>query len=106
MRLNSSSLVCLSAPSSADTYLHWPIFFVGGGGEGNFGFFDVFFFIDIDAWWEHGGTAVTVGDGVVASSTCDVVIFVVAAFEEDGGVGVGSVAGRLASSARLRSCQT
>jgi hypothetical protein len=48
---------------------------------------------------------VAVGDGVFASPTLDVVVFVVAAFEEDGGIGVGSVAGRLASSARLRSCR-
>jgi hypothetical protein len=87
-------------------YLHQPIFFVGGPGEGNFGFFVVFFFIDIDAWWEHGGATVAIGDGVVASPALDVVVFVVAAFEEDGSVGIGSVAGRLASNARFFSCHT
>jgi hypothetical protein len=106
MRLNSSSLVCLSAHSSADTYLHRLIFFVGGGGEGNFGFFVVFFFVEVDVWGEHGGTAMAVSDGVLTSSALDVVVFVVSTLKEDGGVGVGSVASRLASNARLRSCRT
>jgi hypothetical protein len=44
---------------------------------------------------------VAVGDRVFASPTLDVIIFVVAAFEEDGGIGVGSVAGRLASSCNV-----
>jgi hypothetical protein len=104
MRLNSSSVVCLSAHSSADTYLHWPIFFVCGFGEGNQGFFVIFFFVNVDAWGEHGGAAVAVGDGVFASPTLDIVVFIVAAFKEGGGVGIGSVAGRLASSARFFSC--
>jgi hypothetical protein len=105
MRLNSSSLVCLSAHSSADTHLHRPIFFVGTFGGGNLGFF-VVLFTDGDTWGEHSWTAVAVGNGVFASSTLDVVVFVITAFEEDGCVGVRSVAGRLASSARLRSCWT
>jgi hypothetical protein len=98
MRLNSSSVVSLFAHSSADTYLHQPIFFVGGFGEGNRGFFVVFcFLVNVDARGKHGGAAMVVGDGVVASPTLDVVVFVIAAFEEDGGVGIGSVASRLAS---------
>jgi hypothetical protein len=105
MRLNSSSLVCLSAHSSADTYLHRPIFFVGGFSEGNHGFFVVFFFVNVDAWGKHGGAAVTVGDGVFASSALDIVIFIIAAVEEDGSVWVRSVAGRLASSACFFSCR-
>jgi hypothetical protein len=43
MMLNSSSIVCLCAHSSAVTYLHplkgWRFFFIGGG---NFGFFTIF----------------------------------------------------------------
>jgi hypothetical protein len=99
MRLNSSSLICLSFHSSADTYLHQPIFFVGGFGNGNRGFFVVFFFVNVDAWGEHGGAAVAVGDGIVASPTLDIVVLVIATVEEDGGVWVRSVAGRLASNA-------
>jgi hypothetical protein len=102
MRLNSSSLICLSAHSSTDTYLHRPIFFVGGFGKGNCGFF---FLVMGDAWGEHGGTAVAVGNGIVASPTLDVIVLVVAAFEEDGGIWIGSVAGRLASSAHFFSCR-
>jgi hypothetical protein len=106
MRLNSSSLICLSAHSSADTYLHRPIFFVRTFKGGNFGFFVIFFFVDVDAWGEHGGTAMAVSDGVVALSALDIIVFVVAALEEDSGIGVGGVTGRLASNARLRSCLT
>jgi hypothetical protein len=73
MRLNSSSIVCLPVHSSADTYLHRPIFFVHSFGEGNRGFFIVFFFVNIDSWGEHGGTAMAVGDGVFASPTLDVI---------------------------------
>jgi hypothetical protein len=102
MHLNSSSVICLSAHSSADTYLHWPIFFVGGFGEGNRGFLVVFF--DVGSWGKHGGTAVTVGDGVLASPALDIVVFIIAAFEEDGSIGIGSVAGRLASNACFFSC--
>jgi hypothetical protein len=44
MMLNSSSLICLQAHSSAVTYLHplegWHFFF--GFGGGNFGFFTIF----------------------------------------------------------------
>jgi hypothetical protein len=36
--------------------------------------------------------------------TLDVVVFVIAAFEEDGGAWVRSVAGRLASNAHFFSC--
>jgi hypothetical protein len=86
-------------------YLHWLIFFVGGFGEGNLGFFVVFFFVDTDAWWEHGGATVAVGDGVVASSTLDVVVLIVSALEEDSCVWIGGVAGRLASSAHFFSCR-
>jgi hypothetical protein len=106
MRLNSSSLVCLSAHSSADTYLHRPIFFVGIFGGGNLGFFVVFFFVDVDAWGEHGGTAMAVSDGVFAWPTLDVIVFIIAAFEQNGSVRVGSVAGRLASSAHFFFCCT
>jgi hypothetical protein len=105
MRLNSSSLVCLCTHSSANTYLHQPIFFVGGFGEGNFGFFVVFFFVDVNVWGEHGGATMAIGDGVFASPTLNVVIFIVAAFEEDGSAGIGSVAGRLASRAHFFSCR-
>jgi hypothetical protein len=105
MRLNSSSLVCLSAHSSADTYLHRLIFLVRGFGEGNRGFFVVFFFVNVDAWGEHSGAAVTVGDGVFASSALDIIVFVIATVEKDGGVWVRSVAGRLASSACFFSCR-
>src|SRR5580692_9145721 len=105
MRLNSSSLIILSAHSSADTYLHWPIFFVGGFGEGNCSFFVIFFFVNVDAWGKHGGAAVTVGDRVFASSALDIVVFVITAVEEDGSVWGRSVAGRLASSARFFSCR-
>jgi hypothetical protein len=105
MRLNSSSLVCLFAHSSADMYLHRPIFFVRGFIGGNRGFFVVFFFAEADAWGEHGGTAVAVCDGVVTSPAFDVVIFVVTAFEEDGGVLVRSATSRLASNARFFSCR-
>jgi hypothetical protein len=104
MRLNSSSMVCLSLHSSADTYLHRPTLVVRGFGRGNWGFFVVFFFVDVVAQREHGGAAVAVGDGVFASSTLDIVILVVAAVEEDGDVRMGSVAGRLASNAHFFSC--
>jgi hypothetical protein len=106
MRLNSSSIVCLSAHSSADTYLHGPIFFVCGFGRGNWGFFVVFFFVDVDAWGKHGGAAVAIGHGVFTSPTLDVVVFVITTFEEDSGVGVWSVASRLANSAHFFSCRT
>jgi hypothetical protein len=53
-------------------YLHRLIFFVGGFGKGNRGFVVVFFFVPVDAWGEHGGTAVAVGDGVVTPSTLDI----------------------------------
>jgi hypothetical protein len=106
MHLNSSSVVCLSLHSSANTYLHQPTFVVRSFSRGNQGFFVIFFFIDIDTWGEHGGAAVAVGDGVFASSAFDVVVFIVTAFEEDGGIRIGSVAGRLASSARFLSCCT
>jgi hypothetical protein len=89
--LNSSSVVCLSFHSSADTYLHRPTFVVRGFGRGNWGFFVVFFFVNVDARGEHGGTAVAVGNGVFALSTFDVIIFFVTAFEEDGDVGIGGV---------------
>jgi hypothetical protein len=105
MRLNSSSVVCLSAHSSADTYLHWLIFFVGGFGEGNRGFLVVFFLVNVGSWGRHSGAAVTVGDGVLASPALDIVVFIVAAFKEDGGIGIGGVAGRLASNARFFSCR-
>jgi hypothetical protein len=106
MRLNSSSRVCLSTHSSADTYLHRPIFFVGTFKGGYCGFFVVFFLVSVDSWGEHGGTAVAVGNGVLTSPTLDIVVFFVATVEENGGAGVRSVAGRLAVNARLRSCQT
>jgi hypothetical protein len=48
---------------------------------------------------------VAVGDGVVASPAFDVVVFVVAAVEEDGSIWVRSVAGRLASNAHFFSCR-
>jgi hypothetical protein len=85
-------------------YLHRPTFVVCSFGRGNRGFFVVFFFVDIDAWGEHGGATVTVGDGVFTSPTFDVVVFVIPAVEEDGGARVGCVAGRLASNARFFSC--
>jgi hypothetical protein len=47
---------------------------------------------------------VAVGDGVLALPTLDVVVFVLAISEEDGSVGVWSVAGRLTSSALFFSC--
>jgi hypothetical protein len=106
MRLNSSSIVCLPVHSSADTYLHQPIFFVCSFGEGNRGFFIVFFFVNVDSWGGHGGTAMAVSDGVFASPTLDVIVFVIAAFEQNGSVRVGSVAGRLASSAHFFFCCT
>jgi hypothetical protein len=105
MRLNSSSLVCLSAHSLADTYLHRPIFFVGGFGDGNRSFFGVFFFVNVDAWGEHSGAAVAVSNGIVASPAFDIIVFVVATVEEDGSVWVRSVAGRLASNAHFFSCR-
>jgi hypothetical protein len=104
MCLNSSSLVCLSTHSSADTYLHRPIFFVGGFSDGNLGFFVVFFFVNIDSRGEHNGAAMAVGDGIVASPALDVVVFIIATVEEDGGIWVRSAAGRLASSTRFFSC--
>jgi hypothetical protein len=87
-------------------HYHRLIFFVHSFSEGNRGFFVVFFFVNIDLWGEHGGTAMAVGDGVFASPTLDVVVFVIAAFEQNGGVRVWSVAGRLASSAHFFSCCT
>jgi hypothetical protein len=105
MCLNSSSVVSLCAHSSADTYLHRLIFLVGGFGEGNRGFFIVFFFVGVNAWGEHGRTAVAVGDGVLAAPTLDVVVFFIAAVKEDSGVWVRSVAGRLASNTRFFSCR-
>src|SRR5580693_1045256 len=48
----------------------------------------------------------TVGNGVLTPSALDVEIFVLAFVEEDGSIGVWSVAGRLASSALFFSCCT
>jgi hypothetical protein len=73
MRLNSSSLICLCPASSTDMYLHWPIFFVHCFGGGNLGFL-VIFFVNVDAWGEHDGVTVAVGDGVVALPAFDVVV--------------------------------
>jgi hypothetical protein len=105
MHLNSSSVVCLSLHSSADTYLHWPTFVVRGFGRGNRGFFVVFFFVNVDVWGKHGGAAMAIGNGVFTSSAFDVIVFVVATIEEDGGVRIGGVASRLANSACFFSCR-
>jgi hypothetical protein len=109
MRLNSSSMVCLCSHSSADTYLHQLIFVVRCFSWGYWGFF-VFFFVNVDAWGEHGGATVAVGDGVLASPTLDVVVFFIATSEEDGGIWAGGVACKLtgtrASNARFFSCHT
>jgi hypothetical protein len=94
MRLNSSSAVCLCSHSSTDTYFHRPIFVVRCFGWGYWGFF-VVFFVDVDAWGEHGGTTVAVGDGVFALPALDVVVFFITTSEENGGIWVGGVAGGL-----------
>jgi hypothetical protein len=48
---------------------------------------------------------VAIGDGVFASPALDIVVFVITTVEEDGGVWVRSVAGRLSSNARFFSCR-